>query len=55
VLNRPLERLRIGNPFLVRTPEPPVSAVDGRVVVGLRRMGKRIIFALEGDLFVVLH
>ena len=55
MLNRPLERLRIGNPFLVRTPEPPVSAVDGRVVVGLRRMGKRIIFALEGDLFVVLH
>ncbi len=55
VLNQPLERLRIGNPFLVRTPEPPVSAVEGRRVIGLRRMGKRIVFALEGDLFIVLH
>jgi formamidopyrimidine-DNA glycosylase len=55
VLEQRLERLRIGNPFLVRTPEPPVSAVEGRVVTGLRRVGKRIVFALEGDLFLVLH
>lgn len=55
VLHQPLERLRIGNPFLVRTPEPPVSAVDGRLVVGVRRMGKRIILELEGHLFIVLH
>ena len=55
VLNQPLERLRIGNPFLVRTPEPPVRAVEGRRVTGLRRMGKRIVFALEHDLFIVLH
>ena len=55
VLNQPLERLRIANPFLVRTPEPPVSAAEGRQVVALRRMGKRIVFALEGDLFLVLH
>jgi formamidopyrimidine-DNA glycosylase len=55
VLNQPLERLRIGNPFLVRTPEPPISAVEGRRVIGLRRMGKRIVIALDGDLFIVLH
>ena len=55
VLQQPLERLRIANPFLVRTPEPPVSVAEGRVVVALRRMGKRIVFGLEGDLFLVLH
>jgi formamidopyrimidine-DNA glycosylase len=55
VLNQPLERLRIASPFLVRTPVPPVSAAEGRPVVALRRMGKRIVFGLEGDLFLVLH
>lgn len=55
VLNQPLERVRIGNPFLVRTPTPPISDAEGRRVVGLHRMGKRIVFVLEGDLFLVLH
>ena len=55
VLQQPLERLRVANPFLVRTPEPPVSAAEGRTVVALRRIGKRIVFELDGDLFLVLH
>jgi formamidopyrimidine-DNA glycosylase len=55
VLNQPLERLRIGNPFLVRTFDPPVSATEGRMVVSLRRIGKRIVVALDGDLYLVLH
>ena len=55
VQDQPLERLRIGNPFIVRTIEPPVSAIEGRRVIGLRRLGKRIVFVMEGDLFVVLH
>jgi formamidopyrimidine-DNA glycosylase len=55
VLRQPLERLRIANPFLVRTPEPPISVAEGRTVVALRRVGKRIVFGLEGDLFLVLH
>ena len=55
VLQQPLERLRIGNPFIVRTIEPPVSAIEGKRVNELRRLGKRIVFAMEGDLFVVLH
>ena len=55
VLGQPLERLRIGNPFLVRTIEPAPAELAGRRVVGLRRIGKRIVFALDGDLFIVLH
>ena len=55
VLHQPLERLRIANPFLLRTPDPPISSVEGRLVTGLRRLGKRIVMAVEGDLFLVLH
>ena len=55
VLNQPLERLRIANPFLLRTAAPPASAVNGRTVVGLRRLGKRIVLALEDELYLVLH
>ncbi len=55
VLNQPLERLRIGNPFLLRTPDPPVAAAEGRLVVGLSRLGKRIVFEMDGELFLVLH
>ena len=55
VLTQPLERLRVANPFLVRTLEPAVSVAEGRTVVALRRLGKRIVFALDGDLFLVLH
>jgi formamidopyrimidine-DNA glycosylase len=55
VLGHPLERLRIGNPFIVRTIDPPPAELAGRRVTALRRLGKRIVFALEQDLFVVLH
>ncbi|MGE3806620.1 MAG: Fpg/Nei family DNA glycosylase [Gemmataceae bacterium] len=50
-----LERVRVVNPFLVRTFEPPLDAATGKRVVGLRRLGKRIVFALEDGLFLVLH
>jgi formamidopyrimidine-DNA glycosylase len=55
VLGQPLERLRLGNPFVVRSIEPPPAALAGRRVLDVRRMGKRIVVALEGDLFIVLH
>jgi formamidopyrimidine-DNA glycosylase len=55
VLHQRLERLRIANPFLLRTPDPPASALEGRRVTELRRLGKRIVMAIEGDLFMVLH
>jgi formamidopyrimidine-DNA glycosylase len=50
-----LERARIKSPFLVRSFEPPLSAAAGQRVVELRRLGKRIVFCLEGDLFLILH
>jgi len=50
-----LERIRIASPIILRTVDPPVSAVAGRRVAGVRRIGKRIVFELEGGLFVVVH
>lgn len=55
VLGRQLVAVRLKSPFLVRSVAPPLSAVVGRRVVGLRRLGKRVVFAFEGDLFLVLH
>jgi formamidopyrimidine-DNA glycosylase len=55
VLRQPLERFRIGNPFLVRTIDPPPAAFEGRRVTSLRRMGKRLVWGFEEDLFLVLH
>jgi formamidopyrimidine-DNA glycosylase len=55
VLGQPLQRLRIVNPFLLRSADPPVSQVEGRRVAAVRRLGKRIVLALEGELFVSLH
>jgi formamidopyrimidine-DNA glycosylase len=54
-LGEPLERVRVASPFLVRTVDPPLGAVNGARVLGLRRVGKRIVFALEGELFLVVH
>jgi formamidopyrimidine-DNA glycosylase len=50
-----LERVRLGSPFVLRTVDPPLEDAAGRRVTGLRRIGKRIVFALEGDLFLVFH
>lgn len=55
VLNQTLERVVVRNPFVLRSFDPPISETAGKRVLGLRRMGKRIVFALEGDLFLVLH
>ena len=50
-----LERVQLESPFLLRTAVPPVSAVEGKVVRELRRLGKRICIGLEGDLWLVFH
>lgn len=50
-----LERVRLTSPFVLRTFDPPISEAQGKLVTGLQRLGKRIVFALEGDLFLVLH
>jgi formamidopyrimidine-DNA glycosylase len=55
VLAQPLEQVRIASAFLLRTAQPPISAVEGRTVRELRRIGKRIAFGLEGDFWLVLH
>jgi formamidopyrimidine-DNA glycosylase len=55
VIGHTLLSLRLTSPFLLRTVEPSASSVEGRHVVELRRMGKRIVFALEEELFLVLH
>jgi formamidopyrimidine-DNA glycosylase len=55
VLGQPLERVRVWNPFLVRTARPPLDAAFGRKVLGISRTGKRIVFALEDDLYLALH
>ena len=55
VLGQKLERARLGNPFLLRSVTPPLSMVEGRTVEELRRIGKRIAFGVEGDLWLVLH
>jgi formamidopyrimidine-DNA glycosylase len=55
VLNQTLERVQLATPFLLRTAVPPLSSVEGRKVIALRRLGKRICFGLEGEQWLVLH
>src|SRR2546429_152740 len=50
-----LERVRLTSPFLLRSVDPPLSEAEGRRVLALRRLGKRIVFCLEDDLFLLLH
>ena len=52
---QPLERIRIASPSLLRSVDPPLADCEGRRVLGLRRLGKRIVFELEGELFLVFH
>jgi formamidopyrimidine-DNA glycosylase len=55
VLGQPLEAIRVRGPALVRTADPPLREAAGQRVLALRRVGKRLVFALEGHLFLVLH
>jgi formamidopyrimidine-DNA glycosylase len=55
ILQQPIERVRLASVFLLRTVDPPLSAVDGRTVQAIRRIGKRIAIGVEGDLWLVLH
>jgi len=55
IVGQPLERARIVSPSLLRTVDPPLTAAEGRKVVALRRIGKRIVWEMEGQLFLVFH
>src|SRR6516225_4627193 len=55
ISSEPLEEVRFASPFFLRSVDVPIGAMKGKRVVELRRLGKRIVFALEDDLFLVLH
>ena len=55
ILGQTLEKVRLGSVFLLRTVDPPLSAVEGKKAIGVRRIGKRIAIGVEGDLWLVLH
>jgi formamidopyrimidine-DNA glycosylase len=50
-----LSRIRLASPFLLRSVEPPIQAVENRTITGFRRIGKRIVFGFDDELFLVLH
>lgn len=55
IVGQRIEHVRLASPFLLRTAQPPISSVEGRLVRELRRIGKRIAMGVEGDLWLVLH
>jgi formamidopyrimidine-DNA glycosylase len=55
IIGHTLDRVRLGSPFLLRTTVPTISAVEGKTVSELKRLGKRICIGLEGDLWLVFH
>ncbi len=55
IVSQPLEGIRLASPFLLRSVDPPIHEAQGKRVLGLRRLGKRIVFHLQGDLFLVFH
>ena len=55
IKGQPILNVRVANPFILRTVDPPISALIGNTVRDLGRIGKRIVFALDQDLFVVVH
>jgi formamidopyrimidine-DNA glycosylase len=55
VVGHRLAEIRLNSPFVLRTVAPPLGEAQGRLVASVRRLGKRIVIALEGELFLVLH
>ena len=55
ILGQTLEHVRVASAFLLRTVQPPIASVEGRVVRELRRIGKRIAIGVDGDVWIVLH
>ena len=55
VLNQPIQKIRIGSPFVLRSFDPAIGAAEGKKVLALRRLGKRIVFELDDELFLIIH
>lgn len=55
IVGQRLERVRLASPFLVRSFDPPLDHVNGKTVSGLRRLGKRLVWEMDDDLFLVIH
>jgi formamidopyrimidine-DNA glycosylase len=55
ILDRPILKIRIGSPFVLRSFDPPIGAAEGKKVLALVRLGKRIVFELEDELFLIVH
>jgi len=55
VVGQTLQRVRVASPFVLRTADPPLKAVEGKRVLGTRRLGKRLVMELEDDLFLTIH
>lgn len=55
VVGRPVRAARLASPFLLRSIDPPLAAIEGRTIVDLHRLGKRVVFEADGGLFLVFH
>jgi formamidopyrimidine-DNA glycosylase len=55
IVGQRLERLRLLSPFVLRSVDPPIDSIDGQVACGVRRIGKRIVFVFDFELFLVVH
>jgi formamidopyrimidine-DNA glycosylase len=55
IVGQRVQRIRLASPFLVRSVDPPIQLADGKLVAGLRRLGKRVVWEMEDDLFLVIH
>jgi formamidopyrimidine-DNA glycosylase len=55
IVGRRVQGVRLASPFLLRSIDPPLSAIEGRAIVGLHRLGKRVVIEAEGEVFLVFH
>jgi formamidopyrimidine-DNA glycosylase len=55
LVGQSIQKVRLASPFVLRSVDPPIGTIEGKHVLGFRRLGKRIVFALEDDLYLVVH
>jgi formamidopyrimidine-DNA glycosylase len=55
IVGQRIARVRLASPFLLRSVDPPLTVIEGRTIVDLRRLGKRIVMEADGELFLVFH